>query len=68
MYLIHISNLRNTYLEMVVFHLMHMCMSISSKGDNAHVHSFPIILYASSAHVQCVKVMESDTIKLLDKS
>ena len=35
---------------------MHMCMSIFSKEDD--VHSHPIILYACSAHVQCVKVLD----------
>ena len=44
-------------------------MSIFSKEDDAHVHLHPIILVVCSAHVQnSVKVVESDTIKLLDKS
>ena len=32
---------------------MHMCMSISSKEGDVHVHAHPIIFYACSAHAQC---------------
>ena len=37
---------------------MHMCMSIFSKEDDAHVHSHPIIFKACSVHAQCVKVLD----------
>ena len=33
-------------------------MSISSKEGNVHVHAHPIIFYACSAHVHCVKVLD----------
>ena len=37
---------------------MCMCMRISSKEGDVHVHVHPIIFYACSAHVQCVKVLD----------
>ena len=35
-----------------------MCMSISSKEGDVHVHVHPIIFYACSAHAHCVKVLD----------
>ena len=43
----------NMCLEMVVFHPMHICMSIFSKEDDAHVHLHPKIPVICSVHVQC---------------
>ena len=37
---------------------MRMHMSISSKEDDVHAHVHPIIFYACSAHVHCVKVLD----------
>ena len=37
---------------------MHMCVSISSKEGDAHVHAHSIIFYAYSADVHCVKVLD----------
>ena len=47
---------------------MCMHMSISSKEGDVHVHVHPIIFYACSAHVHCVKVVDQTCLKLLDKS